>query len=76
MKIINAIPNLHLFILLFLVIGTHSLIHRQFSIIDSFDLSGINYLIADFVQFLIVSIVYFLVYYALVKFQFIKSSHS
>lgn len=75
MKIISLIPNLHLFVLLFLVIGTHIMIHRLFSIIDSFDLSGINYLIADFIQFLIISIIYVIIYYILVRVQILRNSH-
>lgn len=61
------IPFIHLLILMFLTIGTHSIIERTFSVIDSMDLNDVKYVLVDLSLFTLIGLVYLTIYYFLVN---------
>lgn len=73
-KRIKKVSFIHLFVLSFLTIGTRTVIERNFSIIDSLDLHGINYLITDFIYFSAIASLYLYIYFLWLKRQRLPDS--
>ncbi len=57
----------YLFMLFFLTIGTRTIIERKYPILGSMELEGGLYLLADFLYFFIIGLVYLAIFYLFKK---------